>query len=362
MKACPNCYLSFNDGYICPHCGGQLVDYNPDQQAQSSYQSSYYDQPQQASQPTQVMQAPAPAPAPQAHYQQPAAQYHQPVNNFPPTIIKKRTGLVVFLFLLVIALGAFGGYLVYKDYQEATQPSDLETSVVKSAWTWYTALDGMFTVMEESQQAAQGQTAENPYDRGANKSTGASGASGASGDSGSAGDASASGGESGAGDTAGAEGESAMDGENTAAVASSPTSSPTSAEDAAAVHNSDVVSDDGAAGSGEGAAGSTSPTSADQEVASITESMGELGESIGQSLAAAMGIAILASPDYLDTVDAPMQALKEKYPDLVSSWDGIKSALASPMENEAQMIMVGQQVRQAGESFKRTAEKEGFAL
>ena len=60
MKACPNCYLSFNDGYICPHCRGQLVDYNPDQQSQASpYQSqgaayqaqqSYYDAPAQHTQ------------------------------------------------------------------------------------------------------------------------------------------------------------------------------------------------------------------------------------------------------------------------------------------------------------------------
>ncbi len=350
MKACPNCYLSFNDGYICPHCRGQLVDYNPDQQSQASpYQSqgasyqaqqSYYDAP---SQQTQSMQS---APA-QVQYSQPAsqAQYQQPTNNFPPTIIKKRTGLVVFLVLLLLALGAFAGYLVYEEYQERTKPTDLETQVVKSAWEWYTSVEGMFATIEELNPEEQ-QTGGIPERGSSNKS--------------------ASAGAAAAGDQLANEIDADMtaestpgDGENAAAVAASPQASATSPEDAASVHNSDVVASDAANAVGNAEAGALD-AAASGDASALTESMKELDASIDEMLVATMALALLSNDDYLKTVDGPIQSLKEKFPDLVGSWDGIKSALGSDVSNMSEFRYAAQKFRQAGDSFKRAAEKYGF--
>lgn len=356
MKACPNCYLSFNDGYICPHCRGQLVDYNPDQQSQASpYQSqgaayqaqqSYYDAPSQQSQSMQSSPA-------QVQYSQPAPQpqYQQPTNNFPPTIIKKRTGLVVFLVLLLLALGAFAGYLVYEEYQERTKPTDLETQVVKSAWDWYTSVEGMFATVEEMNPAEQ-QTGGIP-ERGTESKSARSG-SGASVGANAAGDQPA--GELDADMTAGA---TPGDGENAAAAAESPQASATSPEDAASVHNSDVVANNATnadSNTEAGASGAAAPVDA----AALTESMKELNASIDEMMVATMALALLSNDDYIKTVDGPMQSLKEKFPDLVGSWDGMKSALGSDMSNMDEFRLAAQKFRQAGESFKRAAEKYGF--
>lgn len=345
MKACPNCYLSFNDGYICPHCGGQLVDYSPEQQTQtSSYQAqqSYYDAPAQQ---TQMMQS---APA-QPQYSQPAPQpqYQQPANNFPPTVIKKRTGLVVFLVLLLLALGAFAGYLVYEEYQERTKPTELESKVVGSAWEWYTSVEGMFATVE-AMNPVEEQTGGIP-ERGADKRSSSATK---------AGDQLANELQTDITTDANA-GAAPGDGENAAAVAASPQASATSPEDAASVHNSDVVASDAANAVGNAEAGALD-AAASGNTAALTESMKELDESIDEMMVVTMALAVLSNDDYLKTVDAPIQSMKEKFPDLVSSWDGIKSALGSDTSTINEFRNSANKFRQAGDSFKRAAEKYGF--
>lgn len=75
--------------------------------------------------------------------------------TFHPPSSRSAQVLVVFLVLLLLALGAFAGYLVYEEYQERTKPTDLETQVVKSAWDWYTSVEGMFATVEEMNPAEQ---------------------------------------------------------------------------------------------------------------------------------------------------------------------------------------------------------------
>lgn len=332
MKACPNCYLSFNDGYICPHCGGQLVDYSPTQTGSYQSQSSYYDPPAQA-------------------YQQSAPQYAQPAAaGFPPTIIKKRTGLVVFLIILLLALGAFAGYLVYEEYNERTQPTELETEVVNGAWEWYSTVDGMFTVLEEMLDAAD----EN-----------------ASGDAGATDNSTANA----AGDQLASEVDAELleeanatvspgDGVNTQADASSPAATQPSAETAANVHNSDIGSDDissiaDAVGDAEAAAMSDAMEGTHD---ALDQSIEVLGQTIGDAMAAATTITTIANSELLDSVDLPMQALNEKYPDLVSSWNGVKNALTTDLSSLGRITMAAIEFRRAGESFKRQAESSGFVL
>lgn len=348
MKACPNCYLSFNDGYICPHCGGQLVDYSPEQpsgayQAQQA-QSGYYDR---SAQSTQMMQSiPQQASYHQPQYQ-PQAQYSQPMNNFPPTVIKKRTGLVVFLTLLLLALAAFSGYLVYEEYIERTQPTEMDTQVVGSAWDWYTSVNGMFAQLQLLNPVQENPAAA-ALDRGAskrNQSANDDGSELASElDSNMVAEANAT--------------VSPGDGENTAAASASPSSSPTSAEDAASVHNSDVTSD-AANAVGNAEAEALNDAEAGNTDA-LSTSMEALGESISELMGVTFALALITNEQYIQAVDGPMQALKEKYPDLVASWDGLKGAASGKLDTPEDIQYIAQKFTQAGESFKRIAETEGF--
>lgn len=364
MKACPNCYLSFNDGYICPHCGGQLVDYSPEPQVQAANpyqgmaatQGGYYDQSMQSA-------------AYQSQYNQPASQYYQPpANNFPPTIIKKRTGLVVFLTLIVLALAAFSGYLVYEEYQDRTKPSEIEVGVVGSAWEWYSSMNDTFTTIEEMNPTDEQDDAANSLIRGSSSQTKSTQDTADAISSEELQRLAETGGQIAPDTGAGTE---TGDGENAAAVASSPTSSPASAEDIASVQNSDVVPTGGSGdstseGNESSATGNADGTSSDgsamENSNALMKAIDSLGVSMDQIMAINTVLAIVSNPGYLDTIDKPMQAMKEKYPELVSSWDGLKSAIPSNSENINQVRGAITKFRQAGESFKRTAEKSGFTL
>lgn len=114
MKSCAHCNLYFNDGQVCPQCGGQLTDYYPQQQQQNA-----------------------------AYYQQQAGAYQNPQQSTaaaqqPIQVIKKRTGLVIFLLILVLALAAALGFMIFQSSQQESGPDPLDQAVLDSAWSWYT--------------------------------------------------------------------------------------------------------------------------------------------------------------------------------------------------------------------------------
>lgn len=367
MKSCPNCNLYFNDGYACPQCGGALYDQDAYMQQQPAYpqetmaygsypaapgyeqpyaqQQAYgyapAQQPQQpyaqqpaAYQPTQAYVAPEPAyTAPEPAYAEPA--YLEPVPEpaastaSAPLVIEQKgsrgkTVTIVILAVLAVALGAACTFFALNGSSEP-KPTELETAVVNSAWTWQTNVNDMLDEMDAAAAMLRGSSD--------NADATASAAA-------------AEGGEAGA--TAEAEATApAEEGEVAPTEAPNATETP-DAPDAAAASEEPIAEDasaateeltpDEAAAIAETKDAVTAIAEGDMSGAAAAENalgseFAQMGESVGELLGYTVALASLASEEQMQALDAPMQALREDYPDLVSAWDAVRDTITTYMAN-----------------------------
>lgn len=354
MKTCPNCNLYFNDGYACPNCGGALYDqdpygqqaaygqdtmaYNPyaaapeyntgyDQQAYSGYaqQQPYGYGGAQQQQPYGAQSAPLYQSAPQMPAAEPA--YPEPAASLPTvtaapaasaavTIAKPthrvRNTLLIILALIVTAVASI---LIYATVfnMKGSEPTELETAVVNTAWTWQADVNGLLDEMEgtlnnlQSVAEAANAPTDAAADANATDANTADAAAAAAADAAAVAEATAN-----AADAAAETVESLAEGD--AAVPAEATAD--AAEAAAAAAEAAAALQADAASAADAAATSAHAT------ASAVDSLKQL---LGYSIA----IQAFANEGQLQAIDAPMQALNETYPDVVTAWNSLRDVLAN---------------------------------
>lgn len=314
MKTCPNCNLYFNDGYACPQCGGALYDQDPYAQQMPyeqyptqpyGYQQQGYVQQPYGYQQTQPYAMPEPAPA----YAEPEPEPIAPVSTAVPTktIVMKqgsrgKTVAIVLLALIAVALGALCAFQFITN-GKGSEPTELESAVAQSAWTWQTSVSDLLDEMDASTVALMNQ------------------ASSASTEAEAAEDAAAA--------AENAEGATATTVENAEATADeaeaqADEATATEAEQQAATEDTTDIAE--AEALVEGAEGQTTDATAQQPTT----------DQVSQLMEYAVALAALASDDQIKAVDAPMQALREEYPDMVTAWDEVRQTVTDYAQGLAQ--------------------------
>lgn len=353
MKTCPNCNLYFNDGYACPNCGGALYDqdpygqqaaygqdtmaYNPyaaapeyntgyDQQAYGGYaqQQPYGYGSVQQQQPYGAQSAPLYQSAPQMPATEPA--YAEPVASLPTvtaapaaaaavTIAKPthrvRNTLLIILALIVTAVASILIYATVSN-MKGSEPTELETAVVNTAWTWQADVNGLLDEMEGTLNNLQSvaEAANAPADAAADANAAGNNAAdaAAAADAATVAEATANAADA-AAETVESltEGDAAVPAEATADAAEAAVAA---AEDAAALQ-ADAAS----------AAADAAATSANAAASTV--------DSLKQLLGFSIAIQAFATEGQLQAIDSPMQALNETYPDVVTAWNSLRDVLAN---------------------------------
>lgn len=348
MKTCPNCNLHFNDGYVCPQCGGALYDQDPyaqqaaypaDPAAYGAYPAGYeqpYAQPTQpygyapqqpyvqqpaAYQPTQAYAAPEPAyaePAPEPA-PLPVATASVAAGAPPAKSSRGKTAAIVILAILAVALGAACAYLFLTNPPKQG-PTELERTVVNEAWSWQTNVSDLLDEMDAAAATLNG----TPESASADTKEPAAGTEGAA--NATAADAATANteptetpneGAPSPADTA----SSSLAAEEPAAQAASTDTEPLTDDEAAALAEAEAL-----VAAAEANAAERRPENA--AAATNLEQMGTAGKLLGHMVT----LAALASDDQMDTLNAPMQALSEDYPELVTAWDNVRDTVTTYLQ------------------------------
>lgn len=394
MKSCPHCNLYFSDGYACPQCGGPLYDQDafaqqaaypaaPGYEQQPYAQQSYgYAAPQQtyAPQPTQTAAyQPMPAQtysAPEPTYVEPAPEPATPqVAAAPataaPRAAKRKGGrgktiAIVLLAILAVALGAACAFLALDRPAEEPKPTQLESAVVNSAWTWQTNVSDLLDEMDAAAATMENAPAGS---QGANAPAAAPEAATAGEDA--PADAVAAAGEAEAAtDAAATSTADAMAAEEqpVAEDVATQTEAPTDEEAAALAEAEALV----AAAEANQATGQTLTP----EAAGANAGLEQMGESIGKLMGYMVSLATLVSDEQMQALDAPLQAMREEYPDLVSAWDAVRDIITTYAEENlsnqddaaandadpAKWEQFLESFRTASDDFLQKANEAGFAL
>lgn len=135
MKYCQYCNQAYYNGEVCPQCGQWMVDMDPSYQPQ--YMSYDYGMTQNAA--------------------------YQSYGN-PP---KKRTGLIAFLLLLVVALAATVAVLLVNPFgtteKAIEKPTATEKAVVQSAWDYYAAVYSLLKDMQGGYSQAESPQSDDTF-------------------------------------------------------------------------------------------------------------------------------------------------------------------------------------------------------
>lgn len=409
MKVCPGCGTVYDNGEICGNCGNYLVSmsqdlpqsyggydsapiqgagysgssYSQDLYSQSSYpsySSSAYDP---SSYPTQDF--PQSQPSYSSSYSAPSPSPSYPSQPAYPVVpvVKKRTGLVVFLLLLVLLLSAAIVYLaVFRgalDWLINPQegPTQMEQAVATSAWDWYSQINAQVSASDIMNQMDTSKTniREDVYNAIQNTQNGTANNS--------------------------AEEASNADASSNAASSASQNTQVQAPQGAqtqtAAFMSSDMPSDNAASpysvlvtnntGSSASAGGASSASEGDSAIAGQMQGLDSALSSMGSLYEGLYTLNMLLQTDYAENINAPMEALPDEYSDLKAGWKDLyttmmqwanDSGLNAPLSssgnasgadssqsgvgnmNQGMFVETYMRVQQSAQNFKRLASTAGF--